>query len=430
MKSSILLCLFFLALGAAARDAAPKPPENKPALAATAPMRAAQITQIDSKSRDELGAFFRNLRAAGIDTVIVRMFQNPGDGFFKLCAPAAATGYYFKTSSAPVVCDLAGVIADEAHKSGLKFYAWMNSRYADYGIEDRRDLHSRAFDFAAGKYLPARGLCIFHPEVAWRLQSLYSDLAQYPIDGVLIQDDLMLKHNEDFNPVAVLQYQKETGKRAAPALFYQDVKVRDNKVQVGSYTEDFWAWSRWKAAKLTALAERLRAVVRSRIPAARVGFNFYYETGLKPDKALAWFSQDVKMASARDCDFYSLMLYHRQMKSELDFSNSELDSAVRLASGNFIDATTPGKEPLVKLMTKDFKTSESIPETELERIIDQIPGRGRAGVAFFQVSAGMEKELAELIKHWGKTDESKNNVRAPAHSPVGGSRLGLQTQTR
>ena len=102
----------------------------------------------------------------------------------------------------------------------------------------------------------------------------------------------------------------------------------------------------------------------------------------------------MKLASARDCDFYSLMLYHRQMKSELDFSETELDSTVRLASENFINATPAGKEPLVKLMTKDFKTSESIPEAELIRIIDQIPARGRAGVAFFQVSAGMEKELA------------------------------------
>ena len=106
------------------------------------------------------------------------------------------------------------------------------------------------------------------------MQSLYYDLAQYPVNGVLIQDDLMLKHNEDFNPVAVLQYQKESGKQAAPALFYQDVKIRDQKVQVGNYTEDFWAWSRWKALKLAALAERLRAVVRSRNPAAQVRVQF------------------------------------------------------------------------------------------------------------------------------------------------------------
>jgi hypothetical protein len=45
-----------------------------------------------------------------------------------------------------------------------------------------------------------------------------------------------------------------------------------------------------------------------------------------------------------------------------------------------------------------------VPGEELERMIGSIPRRGRAGVAFFPVSAGMETELKSLISSWEKDD--------------------------
>jgi biofilm PGA synthesis lipoprotein PgaB len=421
MKKYLLLLLGLLAL----TGAAPTPKANEPPAAPSFPIRAAQINELSFDTREELGRFFDNLKSAGVNTVIVRVFQNPGDGFYKLCVPASLTGYYFKTSAAPVVCDVLAVIADEAHKSGLKIFAWANTRYADYGIENRSDLHSRYYDFETKSYKPGRGLCIFQPEVRARLIGIYRDLGRYPIDGVLVQDDLMMKHNEDFSPLAVHMYYKDRGKIASPALFYEGVEKRSGKAAVKSYTDDFQDWQDWKASQLLDLADKLRESVREQNPKIMVGCNYYYETGLKPDKGLAWFSQDVKMAAARNFDFYSLMLYHRQIKDELSTSDDDLLSAVALASDTFISAVPQPLEPLLKLQTKDFRTSSLVPGEELERMIRAIPQRARAGVAFFPVSAGMETELKSLISSWEKNDEKTDHSK-PA-DPSGPARK-LQTE--
>lgn len=365
---------------------------------------AAQVSTLDFENRGQLARFFQGLKAAGVNTVIVRVFQNPGDGFHKLCPAQAQTGYYFKTGSAPVVCDLLGVIAEEAQRSGLKTFAWMNSRNADYGVEDRSDLHSRYYDFATKSYKTGRGLCIFHPEVRARLAGLYRDLAQYPIDGVLVQDDLMLRHNEDFSALAVRRYLQERGKAASPELFYRGVSTGADKPYVKSYTDAFREWSGWKAEKLLELADFLRAALKAENPGIRFGLNFYYETGLKPEQALYWFSQDLKTAAARKYDFYSLMLYHRQVRDELNLSQPELDSALALAGGNFISALGPQGAPLIKLMTRDFRSNQPIPEPELARVVKTIKGRELSGVAFFPVWDGMEKELSSLISGWEKNE--------------------------
>jgi len=404
MKFRFFLILLLLAVKINAQQPDASNPRSLNQAQQDSRIVAAQISTLDFENREQLSQFFNSLKAAGVNTVIVRVFQNPGDGFYKLCAPAAQTGYYFKTGSAPVVCDLLAVIAEEAHRSGLKIFAWMNSRYADYGIENRSDLHSIYYDFKTKSYRPGKGLCIFHPDVQARLAGLYRDLAQYPIDGVLVQDDLMIRHNEDFSAPAVHRYYQERGKPASPALFYQGVK----NGRVKNYTDAFYDWSRWKAEKLLDFADFLRASLREKNPSVRFGFNFYYETGLKPEQALCWFSQDVKLASARKYDFYALMLYHRQIKDELKLTSTGLDSALLKASDEFIFALGGQGQPVIKLMTRDFKSSQPVPEPELERVVKSIGAHGQSGVAFFPVWYGMEKELSNLIHDWENHDEKNS----------------------
>ena len=401
MKFRFFLILILLAAKLPAQTLKPAEPDTK--------IIAAQISMLDFENREQLSQFFQSLKAAGVNTVIVRVFQNPGDGFFKLCAPASQTGYYFKTDSAPMVCDLLAAIAEEAHRSGLKVFAWMNSRYADYGIENRSDLHSIYYDLNTKSYRPGKALCIFHPDVQARLAALYRDLAQYPIDGVLVQDDLMLRHNEDFSALATHRYYQERGKPASPGLFYQGVK----NGRVRTYSGAFYEWSRWKSEKLLDFADFLRASLREKNPAIRFGFNFYYETGLKPEQALAWFSQDVRLASSRKYDFYSLMLYHRQIKDELGLTEAGLVSALEKTSDEFIFALGGQGQPVIKLMTRDFKSSQPVPEPELERVVRSIGTRGQSGVAFFPVWGGMEKELSNLILDWENNHEK--NSRGDMH---------------
>jgi len=408
MKNNILILPFLIsALLASALDAQKKTSEKNPAAPFDPPLRAMQISRLEFSDRAQFGLWLKQLKSAGINTIIVKVFHNPGDGFHQLCQAQAQSGVYFQTDSAPVVCNLTRMMAQEAHKAGLKFYAWMNTRTADYGLEARTDLHSRYYNIETRSYQPGRGLCIFHPEVRARLINLYYDLAQNPIDGVLVQDDLILKHNEDFHPLAVHLYQKERGKTVWPEKFYQVIETGSGKKLVKDYTPEFWEWTDWKVEKLLDLADQLREAVRTRRPGAKFGMNFYYETGLKPEKGKAWFSQDLKIAGARNYDFYSLMLYHRQIGQELGISGKELDSEIEIAGRNFLGMISRPGEPVIKLMTRDFAGSEKIPESELEGIIKLLPERNRAGLVFFSALPGSEAEIADLIQTWEKENEDK-----------------------
>jgi len=390
----------FYALSLSAEDFSQKQNFPLPLVRLSEPMRAVQIPVLECESQVQLKNLFTGLKAIGINTVIVKVFHNPGDRVHKLCLPNAGSGVYFKSQSAPVVCELVGVLAKEAHLAGLKFYAWMNTRGADYGLENRTDLHSRYYELQTGSYKPGNRLCIFHPEVVARLKDLYLELAEYEVDGILVQDDLMLRHNEDFHPNAVYLYKLERGKLALPSNFYQEVVISEGKAYVKSYKEDFWQWSEWKSLKLLELANELKELCKAKNPRIRFGLNFYYESALMPEKAKAWLSQDLTVAQKYNFDFYILMLYHRQIGAELNQSGLELEKSIELSGKNFLNLVSPPLEPVFKFMLKDFNTGELVPQAELNTILLRLPKEKRAGLAFFPFVPGTETELYNLITGW------------------------------
>jgi hypothetical protein len=79
------------------------------------PIRAVQVFYFDGKSEDEIGAEMAELSRGGIDTIIVRVFHNPGDRFHPsvsaLKRESFTSGLYFRSSHAPVIEDfLADII--------------------------------------------------------------------------------------------------------------------------------------------------------------------------------------------------------------------------------------------------------------------------------------------------------------------------------
>ena len=400
MRFGIIFLSLFFAFGLGAEPLSEKKEFSLPIVRVSPAMRAVQIPVLECENQAQVRELFTGLKSIGINTVIVRVFHNPKDRFHKLCVPDSASGVYFKSQSAPVVCELVGILAKEAHLAGLKFYAWMNTRSADYGLENRSDLYSVYYELESGSYKRSNRLCIFHPEVVARLKMLYLELAEYGIDGILVQDDLMLRHNEDFHPNAVYLYQLERGKVALPSDFYQEVVITEGRAYVKSYKQDFWRWSEWKSEKLLELAGELKELCKAKNPRIRFGLNFYYESALFPEKAKAWMSQDLSVAQKYNFDFYILMLYHRQIGAELNQSGLDLEKSIELAGKNFLNLISPPLEPVFKLMLKDFNTGELIPEAELKTILKRLPKEKRAGLAFFPFAPGTEAELYHLISNW------------------------------
>src|SRR3990172_1976779 len=214
------------------------------------PMRAVQIALFEGKDYKEVDNEIGRLKASGIDTIILRVFHNKDDRFYPFINPKSKAGVYFKTKESLVVEDVLGPVLDMAHKKGLKVFAWMTTRYADYGLEDKKDLGCKAYDFSTQNIVPCKGLDLFNEDAVAHLERLFYDLALYPIDGILFQDDLVLKHHEGFGPYSEILYKKDTGERLVPGELYSDGVGGERNYLNPLYTPVFWKWAAWKNKRL------------------------------------------------------------------------------------------------------------------------------------------------------------------------------------
>jgi biofilm PGA synthesis lipoprotein PgaB len=275
---------------------------------------------------------------------------------------------YFSSTEAPVIDDILSRLVASAHDNGLDIFAWMTTRYADYGVEGREDLACKGYDIRTRTLGRCKGLDVFNEEVVERLESLYSDLAEYEIDGILFQDDLVLRHNEGFGESAAALFKKETGFTLEPEALY----VRSGTSRGVDYTPLFWRWASWKNRRLLTVAGRIRSVVREKRPEMKFAVNLMYESVTNPPFALAWLSQDLASAVEIGFDYYSIMAYHRQMQDELNkkpivikgFIEKMVEDAVRTVG-------EPGRV-LIKLQTIDWNTGQGLPDSEVVDLIREI----------------------------------------------------------
>ena len=358
------------------------------ALAASSGKRArrricAQIFYLDGKTLDLAEKRIKALKEAGVDTLILRVFHNKGDRAYQFAAPRHEECVYFKTDYAPMVDDILGKVADIAHRNGLEIFAWMTTRYANYGLESQPALRCKRYNFETHKLELARGFNLFHPEVLQRLEGLFRDLGSYPIDGILFQDDLVLKHNEDFSTEANKAFFKEFGYSPHPDKFYiNPCKSPSGKYYVKAYSDRFWSWANWKNRWLMDVAKRLMEAARRSNPQLKFGINLYYETVVNDSNSAAWFSQTLREAMERDFDYYAIMAYHRQTMNEL---NLEAKKAMDLMAEVAQKAATSIGDPsrvMIKVQVLDWKSYQILPTKEVETLLDGILRQGEFSLAF------------------------------------------------
>jgi hypothetical protein len=209
-------------------------------------------------------------------------------------------------------------------------------------------------------------------------------LGRYPIEGILFQDDLILKHNEDFSSDANKAFLKEFGSVPHPDRFYIDPYKSDSgKYYVKAYTEDFWSWAKWKNNWLMEVVQQLMSAARESNPNLAFAINLYYEAILNPSNGVAWFSQTLSKALEKDFDYYAVMAYHRQAMKE---RNMEVGDAIALMAEVAQKAVASVGDPsrvLMKFQIYDWKSYEVIPQKEVKEVLDGILNHWGVSLAFY-----------------------------------------------
>ena len=285
------------------------------------------------------------LQAASIAKVIVRVFsddEKKGGLYF--------TNSMFKTVR-PVLDDWAPKFS--GGKIGL--WAWMGGRYFSW-FHDSRYL-DREWRNGQRRVIPR--LDLFNPDAEQIIVDLFKQLAQKPIQGILIQDDLVLRRNEGFSNWGKAYFTRATGLSANERLMLQKGSAH------------YQAWERVKCERVTQLLEKIVQICKAVNPQIKIAMNIHYETPLSPDQARSWYAYDLPALASGSLDYLYLMGYHRQIKSELGLNAADnrlyFQKMVAAALKDF------GPKLVVKLQVRDWLSSELIPIVELQSYYDLIP---------------------------------------------------------
>ncbi len=367
------------------------------------PINAVQILWMGCKNFDEVEESILKLKMAGVNTLIIRVFQNRYDRFYPFANPPSppftkggmgGLGVYFNTSHAPVVDDILGKLVEIAHKNNIKIFAWMTTRDSSWLIEEHPDFLESIYDLKNGAIVKGERLNIFNPEVIERLKGVYRDLARYDIDGILFQDDLVLRHTEGYSNEARSLFKKDTGIRADPAIMYKNIYQKDGRYYVSLYTPYFWKWSEWKSKRLSHTASEIISAAREVNPDLKFAINLYYETVSSPRDALAWLSQNINELINHKFDYYAVMAYHRQMKRELGFSDKKIYEMLSMMTDSIIDKVGTSKI-LMKVQVMDWDTKLSIPDGEIETAINSIKNGRDINLSFVPVTEDTPLNIIE-----------------------------------
>ena len=367
----------------------------------------AQISYLDGKNFVEVEKRIKELKDAGVDTLIFRVFQNKGDRMYKFVKARHEEGVFFKTEHALVIDDILGKIADIVHRNGLELFAWMTTRHATYGVEKQTSYLSRIYNFETKKMEIGRGFNLFHSDVLKRLEDIFRDLGRYPIDGILFQDDLIFRHNEDFSVEANKAFLKDFGYSPHPDIFYIDpYKSEFGKYYVKGYTDQFWTWANWKNRYLMNVARRLVGAAKESNPKLQFAVNLYFEAVLNDTNGVAWFSQTLPEAIEKGFDYYAIMAYHRQAMKGRNIELKESIDLMAEAAQKAVKSVGDPSKVLIKIWILDWKSNEAVgfdlaPQKEIEEILGRVLEQGEVSLAF--VPYTHQFPLHQLKEKWAAT---------------------------
>ena len=218
-----------------------------------------QVFNLDFPQR-ELDDFLKNVKGKGFDTVFLRVFHNEKDRYHYGENSICKSGVYFNTSKICIVNDVLENFIAKAHFYNLKVFAWMATRSLSalkdiYGVDDTFLIN--------GTKRNGYGVNLFDENVFSDIERLFRDLAQYDIDGILVQDDFILKYDESASV-------------EARQRFYVDTGITLSKNNISKEVADMFA--EWKVKQLQYYLSKIIWDVKYLNPSIKIALNIYYET--------------------------------------------------------------------------------------------------------------------------------------------------------
>ena len=346
-------------------------------------IKAVQLSYIKCVNYEELNKEFEKIRKKGFNTVIFRVFNNKGDRiypFIPVKRPKTKAGVYFKTNYAPVVYNILPTISNLCHKNKLKIIAWITTRYLDFGIKNKKRKVLK-FDFDKNKIVPSKGLTFFDKNNIKYISNIFSDLLKNNIDGIMLQDDLKILIDEDFNKNAIKYFYNKTGIKLTNKNIKKVLFNNAKKRYLIRGSKNLEIWNNIKSEQIQYF---IKKIVLSCKKKKNIDFfmNVNYETLYRPRLSKLWYSYNLETLKKTDINYFVAMLYQKQMKKELHLSEKDtykLLYKIIKNSSNFAD-----KNRIVyKFQVFDWYTNKNIKKNNLNKLFTFLSNHNIQNIALF-----------------------------------------------
>lgn len=329
----------------------------------------AQVFVFNKKYHNNLDKFFQEVTSKGINTVFVRVFHNLHDRSHFNVPNKCKSGVYFKTKHSCVVYDILPEVISSARKYNVKVYGWMATRSLSFLKTE--DNMSKSLS-PSGSNVAGYGANIFKEEVREKIKNLYIDLAKYDLDGILIQDDFIIKYSEGSDKFAKKIFEQETGISLKASNFFGGVKEYNGRKIYKDYKEDFYVWADWKSRHLLELFKEIRMGVKYINPAIKFAVNIYYETPLNERTGLAWYSQKIGQLLDNGADYLAVMGYSEQIGEEQNLDENGKIKYISRIADSAVKQTGDARRVIMKLQTRSFLGKGMLSIDEYKRICRNI----------------------------------------------------------
>ncbi len=311
----------------------------------------------------------QQLKQAGVNTLVFRVFDYEHE-------PLSECGVYFETDHAPVKRDLLKEVVEKAHKENIQVYAWMTTMDCPWILADHPEWGVVAYDWDQGKYITNASWWLrvspFNTEHREYLTKLYADLAHYNIEGIVFQDDLYLRDNEDFSSYAQEAYSEAFGNPLSIEIMYDEY---------GNPTPEGVTWIDWKCNTLMDMCEEIMDCVHALNPDCKFMIDLYYEGVYNPETCKKWYAQDAALAIQSGFDYLYVMSYHRFIAGDTGLTAEKAIDL--LADMTKIGIGLVGPEKLImKVQVYDWFTEKPVEDWEIEKAYTVLIEAGCQHIAY------------------------------------------------
>ncbi|MDR2870333.1 MAG: poly-beta-1,6-N-acetyl-D-glucosamine N-deacetylase PgaB [Deferribacteraceae bacterium] len=354
---------------------------------AQAPLSGVQIFVLSPEYGRDYDRFFVDMADKGVDTVFFRVFHNAKDRVHGYADnPCPQGGVYFATQNACTVSDMLPDVVAAGRRHGVAVYAWMATRSLSF----LKTPATMSQSFTPTGFTEGYGAKIFDGRVRETLKRLMKDIARTGVDGILLQDDYIMKYTEGADRLACNKFTTDTGVACNATSFFDLRANTDGSLRFGSATPNGQLWYRWKAAQLQNLFAEMRNQTRIINPNMKWALNVYYETPIYPDQGLAWYAQDLKGMWDAGADYIAVMAYQEQIMKEKNLDRGGFLNFISELSAASLDSVNSNARVIFKVQATEFGTGRPVNVQELNLLCNRLNREGAVSIVQLPIYNGMD----------------------------------------